>query len=39
VQAATRIVAVVPSMSAGFYKWQVSTPGGTATSVGSFQHT
>jgi len=38
VSTATRISATVPAMSRGSYKWSVTTPGGTATSTGSFFH-
>ncbi len=38
VQSASRISATVPSMSPGNYKWQVTTPGGTATSTNNFMH-
>jgi hypothetical protein len=34
----TSIRATVPAMSPGLYKWQVTTPGGTATSASSFFH-
>jgi IPT/TIG domain len=33
-----RITATVPSMSMGHYAWQVTTPGGTATSAKTFWH-
>ena len=35
---ATSIRATVPAMHSGLYKWQVTTPGGTATSASSFFH-
>jgi hypothetical protein len=38
VNSAGRITATVPSMSMGHYKWQVTTPGGTGTSAGTFWH-
>ena len=38
VNSATRITATVPSMTMGHYKWQVTTPGGTASSTGTFWH-
>ena len=38
ITSATRISATVPAMSRGAYKWSVTTPGGTATSTGSFLH-
>jgi IPT/TIG domain len=38
VQAAGVIQVTVPAMGVGLYKWQVTTPGGTATSTGSFFH-
>jgi subtilase family serine protease len=38
VNSATRITATVPSMLRGNYKWQVTTPNGTATSAGNFHH-
>ncbi len=38
IQSAGRISATVPAMSPGNYKWQVTTPGGTATSVTTFRH-
>ncbi len=34
----TSIRATVPAMRSGLYKWQVTTPGGTATSASSFFH-
>jgi IPT/TIG domain len=38
VQAGGLIRATVPAMGVGLYKWQVTTPAGTATSTGSFFH-
>jgi hypothetical protein len=38
VSSATRITATVPSLPRGSYKWQVTTPNGTATSTGNFVH-
>jgi hypothetical protein len=35
----TKITATVPSIAPGVYKWSVATPGGTATSTGSFHVT
>jgi hypothetical protein len=37
VNSATKITAVVPNKFAGFYKWQVTTPVGTATSFTYFR--
>jgi hypothetical protein len=36
VNSPTRITATVPTVQQGYYKWSVTTPGGTATSTGSF---
>jgi hypothetical protein len=38
VLSSSRIQAVVPALGSGKYKWQVTTPGGTATSSASFRH-
>jgi subtilase family serine protease len=38
VLSSSRIQAVVPALGPARYKWQVTTPGGTATSSASFRH-
>ena len=36
VNSATKITATVPNLRFGYYKWSVTTPGGTATSISTF---
>jgi hypothetical protein len=36
VNSATKITATVPTLLHGYYKWSVTTPGGTGNSAGSF---
>lgn len=38
VQSSSRISATVPALRAGTYRWQVTTPSGTATSSSYFFH-
>jgi hypothetical protein len=38
VNSSVRITAKVPAMARGSYKWSVTTPSGSATSLSSFTH-